>query len=143
MAEKLKIPNSVRVAFGEAKKVRKLAYAPYSNFKVGSALLSETGAIDTGCNVENASYGATLCAERVAIFKAVSRRERKFVDIVVVTDAAKPAFPCAFCLQVMAEFFSPDTRIWVANTKSIQSMHLFSELLPKPFGPRQLKEAGK
>lgn len=134
-----KVPAIVTRAFREASKVRLRAHAPYSRFKVGSALVTGGGQIYRGCNVENASYGGTVCAERVAIWKAVSEGHKRFTDIVVVTSAATPAFPCAFCLQVMAEFFDASTRIWVAGTRGIRSLHTFSELLPKPFGPKQLK----
>jgi cytidine deaminase len=123
--------------------MRKKAHAPYSRFRVGAGLIGKNGKLFGGCNVENASYGGTICAERVAILKAVSEGVTEFTDIVVTTDAAEPAFPCAFCLQVMAEFFEPETRIWVANLKGIRSMYEFCELLPKPFGPRQLKKARK
>lgn len=140
-ARPLAVPAAVKKTFLQAKKVRVRAYAPYSRFKVGSALLTQDGRLYAGCNVENASYGGTVCAERVAILKAVSEGVSRFTDIVVVTDAAQPAFPCAFCLQVMAEFFAPETRVWVGDTRAIRSVNQFSELLPKPFGPRQLKAA--
>ena len=97
----------------------------------------------SGCNIENASYGGTVCAERVAILKSVSEGETKFTDIVVVTDAKAPATPCALCLQVMAEFFDPETRIWIADTERVHKCYLFTELLPKPFGPRELSGASK
>jgi cytidine deaminase len=133
-----KIPASVQKAYRVAKGMRKAAHAPYSKFRVGAALICETEIIG-GCNVENASYGATVCAERVAIFRAVAESKvRKIRGLVVVTDAKKPAYPCALCLQVMAEFFSPDTPIWIADTKAIREATTFSELLPRPFGPREL-----
>jgi len=140
---KLPMPHPVQQAFKTAVKSRKNAHAPYSKFQVGAGLIAKSGKIYGGCNVENASYGGTVCAERVAIFSAVAGGEERFRDIVVVTDAAEPAFPCAFCLQVMAEFFDPETRVWVANLSGPQAMHVFSELLPKPFGPRQFKRAKK
>lgn len=140
---KLRVPRPVQQAFKAAAKSRKNAHAPYSKFQVGAGLIAKNGKIYGGCNVENASYGGTVCAERVAVFSAVAAGDERFTDIVVVTDAEEPAFPCAFCLQVMAEFFDPETRVWVANLRGPQSMHLFSELLPKPFGPRQLKRAKK
>jgi len=130
-------------AFRIAIEARNSAYAPYSKFRVGAGLLAKTGKIFAGCNVENCSYGGTICAERTAIVKAVSDGQLEFSDIVVVTDAAEPAFPCGFCLQVMTEFFSDDTRIWVGNPRGFKSMHSFRELVPKPFGPRQLKIAKK
>lgn len=134
----MKLPASVSKAYAAARKVRESAHAPYSKFKVGAALVSKSGGLHTGCNIENASYGGTVCAERVSILKAVSEGEEKFVDIVVVTDGAAPAFPCALCLQVMAEFFDPKTKIWIADLEEVRSVHTFSELLPVPFGPKQL-----
>ncbi len=134
----MKVPASVTKAHAAARKVRESAHAPYSKFKVGAALISASGELFTGCNVENASYGGTVCAERVAILKAVSEGALEFADIVVVTEGAAPAFPCALCLQVMAEFFSPKTKIWIADPKAVSSVHTFSELLPVPFGPKQL-----
>jgi cytidine deaminase len=140
-SDTVKVPKPVLRAFENAVACRARAYAPYSKFKVGSALLAKDGTIFYGCNVENASYGATICAERVALLKAVSEGYQSFTDIVVVTDASTPAFPCALCLQVMAEFFAPDARVWVADTKGIRSVNKFAKLLTKPFGPRQLSEA--
>ena len=133
-----KIPAHVSKAHAEAKKARKGAHAPYSHFQVGAGLVTKSKKIYRGCNVENASYGGTVCAERVAILKAVSEGDDEFTDIVVVTEAEVPAFPCALCLQMMAEFFRPETRIWIGDSKAIRSSHSFIELLPKPFGPREL-----
>lgn len=141
MTGSIQAPESVVRAHKEAIAARLGAHAPYSKFQVGAALISSNGTIISGCNIENASYGATVCAERVAIWKAVSQGEKGFSDVIVVTDAEKPAFPCALCLQVMAEFCSPDTRIWIANSKEILSSHQFRELLPHPFGPSELGAA--
>src|SRR3989338_5409194 len=88
----------------KAAEVRKNAYAPYSKFLVGAALETEEGKIFLGVNVENASYGATTCAERSAIFAAVSNGYRKFKRIAIVTDTSKPSVPCGLCLQVLHEF---------------------------------------
>ena len=137
----LKVPPSILGAFAEAKATRMNAHAPYSKFQVGAALMTTSGEIVTGCNVENASYGGTVCAERIAIFKAVSEKQTDFTDIVIVTDAADPAPPCAFCLQVMAEFFEPQTKIWLGDLSGVKSQHTFKSLLPVPFGPKQLKDA--
>jgi cytidine deaminase len=137
----MRLSAAVKKAHKLATKARQRAHAPYSKFKVGATLISEKGAMITGCNVENASYGGTVCAERTAILKAVSDGITKFTDVVVVTDAKTPAFPCALCLQVMAEFFEPETNIWVADTRKIHAVHTYSDLLPFPFGPRQLNAA--
>ena len=140
---KKSIPAAVQRAYKDAVKTRQAAYAPYSKFKVGSALVAKGGKIFSGCNVENCNWGGSVCAERNAIIHSVAEGYREFTDIVVVTDAAEPAFPCGFCLQVMAEFFEPETRVLIGNLRGIVSMHPFIELNPKPFGPRQLAQAGK
>lgn len=137
----MKVSPKIAEAYEKARATRLNSYSPYSKFKVGAALVSKSGEYITGCNVENASYGGTVCAERSAILKAVSERQTSFSDIVIVTDAAEPAFPCAFCLQVMAEFFDPETKIYLADTEQVRSVHKFKSLLPKPFGPAQLKDA--
>ncbi len=138
-----KPPEKIRHAHEKAVEARSRAHAPYSKFKVGAALLTGSGRVFQGCNIENASYGGAVCAERVAILKSVSEGDLTFTDIVVVTDTPDPAFPCAFCLQVMAEFFEPETKIWIADLERIHGVHEFQKLLPHPFGPRQLGDAKK
>ena len=133
--------QEVRKLHQLATKVRARAYAPYSNFQVGAALATEDGKVFVGCNVENASFGGAVCAERTAILKAVSEGERKFSAIVVITDSSTPAMPCALCLQTMAEFFAPKTQILIANLEDIVAKFQFSDLLPFPFGPLQLQKA--
>jgi cytidine deaminase len=114
-------------------KVRQRAYAPYSNYKVGAALLTSSGRYFTGCNVENAAYPTSLCAERVAVFKAVSEGEREFVAIAVVTGNA--GTPCGACRQVLAEF-GLETRVLIADAEgSLKQETSLSELLPGAFGP--------
>ena len=120
-----------------AKKARDNAYAPYSNFKVGAALLTEDGEIFTGANVENASYGLSICAERVAVFKAVSEGKRKFKAIAVVADTEKPTPPCGACRQVLAEF--GDLEVIMANLKGDVKVMKLSELLPEAFMPEDLR----
>lgn len=111
---------------------RKKAYAPYSNFKVGAALQTTDGRVYTGCNVENSSYGLTVCAERVAIAKAVSDGAKKFKAMAVVTSSKKVEYPCGACRQVIAEF-APKIKIILANTKGDVKRTSISKLLPKVF----------
>ncbi len=121
------------------------AYTPYSHFQVGAALLTEEGRIYTGCNIENAAYTPTNCAERTAFFKAVSEGERNFKAIAIVggKDGVLTTYtpPCGVCRQVMMEFCNPKTfRIFLAkSTEEIREMTL-EELLPQGFGPMDLKE---
>lgn len=115
-----------------AKQAMQYAYAPYSHFKVGAALVTDTGHIYTGCNIENASYGAANCAERTAIFKAVSQGERHIQEIAIVSDAGKPAFPCGICRQVLSEFMDEDGIIILEIEKKPQKFRL-KELLPYSF----------
>jgi cytidine deaminase len=112
------------------------AYAPYSNFHVGAALESDDGTIYTGCNVENASYGLTICAERAAICAAVAAGARKFRRAVVVSDVDPPAAPCGACRQVLAEF-ARDLRIDGVGPAGTVSWTV-AELLPAAFGKEQL-----
>src|SRR5215213_5835642 len=93
---------------------REKAFAPYSNFKVGAALLAEDGTVVTGCNVESASYGLTICAERVAVFKGVSEGRRRFRRVAVVADTDTPTPPCGACRQILWEF-APDAEVLLAN----------------------------
>lgn len=126
----------------QAQQVRGRAYAPYSNYAVGAALLGVSGKIYTGCNVENASYGLTVCAERNAVFKAVSDGEREFTAIAVVT--ANGGSPCGACRQVLYEFLSPEAPVLLADG-DLQNVKAFTvgELLPDGFSPRKLREGQK
>ena len=108
------------------------AHAPFSRFKVGAALETEDGVVITGCNVENATYGLTMCAERVAIFKAVSEGHRRFRRVAVVADADKPTPPCGSCRQLLWEF-GGDLAIILANGREITGEHKLSQLFPLPF----------
>jgi cytidine deaminase len=119
-----------------ARAAQRRAYAPYSNFHVGAALESEDGTIYTGCNVENASYGLTICAERAAICAAVTAGARKFRRAVVVSDIDPPAAPCGACRQVLAEF-GPDLRIDGVGPGGTVSWTI-AQLLPAAFGKEQL-----
>lgn len=111
------------------------AYAPYSKFRVGAAVLSAaSGKLYRGCNMENASYGATICAERNAITTAIAEEGVIGIDMVVVaSESDHPAEPCAVCLQVMSEFIRPETPIIMINTKGTEVRYTFSDLLPHPF----------
>ena len=110
---------------------RERAYAPYSKFLVGAAVLAKSGKIYTGCNIENASYGLTVCAERNALFSAVGVGEREFTALCVVGDTEAPISPCGACRQVMAEFKVP--RIILANLKGDVKEYTLEELLPYGF----------
>jgi len=116
-----------------AKKIREKAYAPYSNFKVGAALLGKSGKIYTACNVENTTPAASICAERAAVTKAISEGEKEFVKIAVVADYAEPCPPCGICRQELYEF-SKDIEIIMANTKGKFKKVNIKDLLPLAFG---------
>lgn len=116
----------------KAEEARLNAYAPYSDFKVGAAVLTSSGKVFTGANVENASYGLTVCAERVAVLTAVSSKEKEMTTLVVVTDTSPPAKPCGACLQVIREF-SPDCEVICANLSGEVSRHKLRDLLPQAF----------
>lgn len=120
-----------------AKKARMRAYAPYSHFFVGAALLCEDGSIYDGCNIENASYPAGNCAERTAIFKAVSEGKRSFVALALAggkeNEDIEACMPCGICRQVMSEFFDEKVEILCALPKDKFEKYTFSEIFPKPF----------
>jgi cytidine deaminase len=120
-----------------ARGARERAWAPYSNFKVGAALEAADGAIITGGNIENASYGLTICAERVAMFKAVSEGHRRFVRIAVVADTVEPTSPCGACRQVLWEF-GPELEVIMANLAAILGHYRLADLLPHAFSGRLL-----
>jgi cytidine deaminase len=115
-----------------ARDARLRAWAPYSGFKVGAALETADGQIITGCNIENASYGLTVCAERVALFKALSDGHTRFVRIAVVADTEGPTPPCGACRQVLWEF-GPDLEVILANLSAITARHPMAALLPHAF----------
>jgi cytidine deaminase len=121
-----------------ARQARERAVAPYSHFKVGAALETADGTIITGCNIENASYGLTVCAERVAMFKALSDGHRRFTRMAVVADTTDPTSPCGACRQVLWEF-GHDLEIVLANLTEVTGRHQMAALLPLPFSGRLLK----
>ena len=123
--------------FSAARKASELAYCPYSHFRVGAAVLTRGGDIFTGCNVENASYGATICAERNAIFQAVAKGKKEILAIVVYTPTQTPASPCGVCRQVINEF-GPDAEVVSMCDGPGMIRRKLSELLPEAFGPRNL-----
>ena len=121
-----------------ANDVRENAYAPYSNFKVGAAVETDDGTIYTGCNVESASYGLTVCAERVAIWKGISRGEKKFGRIAVVVDTEELTPPCGVCRQIIWEFCG-DVPVILVNLHGKTETVQMSELLPRAFDSKFLK----
>ena len=120
-----------------AKEAGKLAYCPYSKFRVGAAVLTASGEIYFGCNVENASYGLTICAERNAIFQAASRGQREIVAVAVYTPTTEPTAPCGACRQVINEF-GPDALILSVCDGPGTFRAKLSALLPQAFGPQNL-----
>ncbi|HEX6593493.1 MAG TPA: cytidine deaminase [Bacillota bacterium] len=117
----------------QAIRAKKQAYAPYSKFPVGAALLTTSGKIYTGCNIENASYSLTCCAERIAIFKAIAAGERNFTEMAVVANSKRPVPPCGACRQVMSEFFEPTMVIYLANAQHQLITMTMEDLLPFSF----------
>ena len=121
-----------------AKETMKNAYAPYSKFQVGAALLAKDGRVFTGCNVENASYGATNCAERTAVFKAVSEGCREFDAIAIVASSGDFASPCGICRQVLAEFM-PEGKVILDSDEKGMVTYSVRELLPLGFTSKDIK----
>ena len=130
--------NLIRIATA----ARSCSLAPFSNFLVGAALRTEAGKVFTGCNIESASYGLTVCAERVAIWKALSECERDFTDLVIVVDTKQLTPPCGTCRQIIWEYCK-HAKITLANLKGESEVVDIRELLPKAFDARFLKEAGR
>lgn len=122
-----------------AKSARLNAYAPYSKCLIGAAILLESGKTYAGCNVENASYGATICAERVAVCKAQSENKNiKITEILVLSDAPAPWPPCGMCRQVLAEFATAETKVHIANLEKVHRTMTFAELFPESFSRSHL-----
>ncbi|MCT8975643.1 cytidine deaminase [Clostridium sp. CX1] len=119
---------------------RKNAYVPYSNFKVGAAVVTEDGTIYTGCNIENASYGATNCAERTAIFKAMSEGHREIKAIAIVGVENDYTYPCGICRQVIAEFASEDVKIILGKNENEFIVKSLEEILPGAFTKKDLEK---
>lgn len=125
-----------------ALQARELAYAPYSKYNVGAALLGKSGRIYTGCNVENASYGATICAERVAAVKAISEGEQEFETLVVAVDGDEPSTPCGICRQFLAEF-GTGLRLILINLKGNRIDTTLEQYLPEAFTPKRLSKGNR
>jgi cytidine deaminase len=120
-----------------ARRAREHAVATFSHFKVGAALQTPDGTVITGCNVENATYGLTICAERVAMFKALSEGHRSFSRVAIVADTAAPTPPCGACRQILWEF-GGDLEVLLANLTDETGRHRLKDLLPLPFDARLL-----
>lgn len=116
-----------------AKAARERAYCPYSNFQVGAAILTEDGSVFLGCNIENRTFGLTVCAERVAVLSAVAQGHRKLAAAVAMTDTNPPSPPCGQCLEVLTEFGTPDLPVLLANVEGATLEYRLSDLLPHPF----------
>jgi cytidine deaminase len=130
--------QDVAQLYEAARKARENAHAPFSKFKVGAALETADGQIITGCNVENATYGLTVCAERVAVFKAITEGHRTFRRILIVADTAEPTPPCGACRQILWEF-GGDLEVILANLEGEKARHHLKELFPHPFDARFLE----
>ncbi len=127
-------PDALKLLKAAAAAAKK-AHAPYSKFHVGSALLASDDRVFTGCNVENASYGLTICAERNAVFAAVAAGRKKFKAVAIVASGKQMPYPCGACRQVLAEFCGPDTKVYIAPIRDLKHYEstTLGTLLPKTF----------
>lgn len=138
---KSSIPKQIIKLFRAAHQAQENAHAPYSHRYIGAAVLMSDGNIYAGCNIENASYGGTVCAERVAIFKAISEGGKMpLKEVLVLSNEKEPWPPCGFCRQVIAEFAKPNTLIHTTNPHGKFKTYKFSELFPEAFSPNHLKK---
>lgn len=131
----INVNAAIQEAYKKSLRARENAYSPYSNFKVGAAVkFKGFEQVFAGCNVENASYGATICAERNAILNAVATIGKQDMEyIIVVADQEQPVPPCALCLQVISEFYDSELPIYLGNLQALKQKYLLKELLPVPF----------
>ncbi|MDF2668616.1 MAG: cdd [Paenibacillus sp.] len=136
------LPFEPEFLIGHAIQAASRAYAPYSNFHVGCVLVDELNQLHYGCNIENAAYGPTNCAERTALFRAIAdgHRPKSFQLLAVVGDTAKPITPCGVCRQVMVELCKPDMPVVLANTRGDYTVTTVKELLPGAFTSKDLEE---
>ena len=132
----IEIKNMIRMA----QDVVRRAYAPYSNYRVGACVKGLSGAFYLGCNIENASYGLTNCAERTAVFKGISECEKNFNAIAVVSENDDFPYPCGACRQVLVEFFLPESEIIIANKNAQYKLFTLDELMPFAFSKVNLNE---
>jgi len=118
------------------------AYVPYSGFHVGAALYADNGKVYTGCNVEIASYGASICAERTAVVKAVSDGARRILAIAISSDSNNPTMPCGICRQFISEFCAPDMPLYLSNRQGEYKVYTFDDILPHSFKPSDMEDVG-
>lgn len=133
------LPASLDLLVAEARAARRAAYAPYSHYAVGAAVLTAAGQVFTGCNVENAAYGASVCAERVAVWSAVAAGAERITAVAVVSSSG--GTPCGCCRQVLAEFAAPETEVLVAAPDGPARRLSLGQLLPEAFGAGDLGPA--
>ena len=131
-------PATMQAMADAARSAREHAYAPYSNFKVGAALLDEQGRVHAGCNIENAAYPQGLCAEAAALAHLVGAGGTRIVAALVVGDSSSPVTPCGGCRQKLREFAADDCPVWSADLHSVTARYTLGELLPASFGPEHL-----
>lgn len=131
----IQVDITIQQAYEKSLEVRERSYSPYSSFKVGAAVkFKNFDQIFLGCNVENASYGASICAERNAIWSGVAAIGKQDMEyLIVVADQDQPVPPCALCLQVISEFYDPEMPVYLGNLEGLQKKYLLRELLPVPF----------
>lgn len=136
----MKVKGEYSKLIQEAINAREFAYVPYSNFKVGASVLMEDGSIYSGCNIENASFGATNCAERTAIFKAISEGKNEIKALAEIGDIKNYTMPCGICRQVISEFISEDIDIILIKDKNDFIIKKFSEIFPLSFSKKDLSK---
>lgn len=141
------ITDKTRMVTPEAKelveialKAKEAAYAPYSGFHVGAALFCDNGKIYTGCNIENASFGATICAERTAIVKAISDGAKKILALAVSSDSKEATMPCGICRQTISEFCEKDMPLYLSDRNGRFEIYIFNDILPHSFTRKDLEE---